>query len=91
MIDEEYTEKEVKVYRIGVEDNAGRVYWMEAIGVESIMDSAKLQDEEGIRRDFPKIREGALRRPVGAAGLLISMTERQLHPSGGVERGKLCL
>ena len=55
VIDEEYTEKEVKVYRIGVEDNAGRVYWMEAIGVESIMDSAKLQDEEGIRRDFPEI------------------------------------
>ena len=91
VIDKEYTEKEVKVYRIGVEDNAGRVYWMEAIGVESIMDSAKLQDEEGIRRDFPEIREGALRRPVGAAGLLISMMERQLHSSRGVERGKICL
>ena len=53
VIDEDFTEKEVKVYRIGVEDNAGRVNWMETIGVESIMDSAKLQDEEGIRRDFP--------------------------------------
>ena len=38
VIDEEYTEKEVKVYRIGAEDNVGRVQWMEAIGVESIMD-----------------------------------------------------
>ena len=64
---------------------------METVGVESIMDSAKLQDKEGIRRDFPEIREGALRRPIRAAGLLISITERQLHSSGGVEKGKLRL
>ena len=91
VIDEDYTEKEVKVYRIGVEDNAGRVHWMETIGVESIRDLAKLQNEEGIRRDFPGIPEGALRHPIGAAGQLISIMERQLHSSGGVEKGKLRL
>ena len=64
---------------------------MEKIGVESIMDLTKLQDKEGIKRDFPGIREGALRRLVGAAGILISIMERQLHSSGGVEKGKLRL
>ena len=54
-VDKDYTEKEVKVYRIGVEDNTGRVNWMETVGVESIMDSAKLQNEEVIRRDFSGI------------------------------------
>ena len=55
VIDKEYTEKEVKVYRIGVEDNTGRFYWMESIGVESITDWAKQMDKKGIRRDCPKI------------------------------------
>ena len=32
-----------------------------------------------------------MRLPVGAAGLLISMTERQLHSQGGIEKGKLRL
>ena len=75
--DKEYTENKVNVYWIDVEKHAGRVHWMEAIGGESIMDSVKLQDKEGIKRDFPGIRERALRRPLGAAGLLISITERQ--------------
>ena len=44
-----------------------------------------------MRRDFPEILEEAIRRPVGAAGLLISMTERQLHSKGGREVGKLRL
>ena len=57
----------------------------------SIIDSVPLQDEAAVRRDFPGIREGAVRRSVGAAGLLISMTERQLHSQGGVEKGKLRL
>ena len=33
VVDEDYTEKEVKVYRVGVEDNTGKVHWMEAVGV----------------------------------------------------------
>ena len=32
-----------------------------------------------------------MRRPVGAAGLLISMTERHLHSQGGIEKGKIRL
>ena len=32
-----------------------------------------------------------MRRPIGAAGLLISMTERQLYSRGGLQRGKLCV
>ena len=91
VVDKDYTEKEVKVYRVGVEDNTGKVHWMEAVGVGSITDSVPLYDEAAVRREFPGIREGAVRRPVGAAGLLISMTERQLHSQGGIEKGKLRL
>ena len=74
-----------------MEDNTGKVHWMEAVGVGSITDSVPLHDEAAVRREFPGIREGAVRRPVGAAGLLISMTERQLHSQGGIEKGKLRL
>ena len=31
-VDEEYTEREVKVYRLGVEDAKKQVHWMEAVG-----------------------------------------------------------
>ena len=27
VVDKDYTEKEVKVYRVGVEDNTGKVHW----------------------------------------------------------------
>ena len=50
-----------------------------------------LQNENKIRRDFPETMEGAVRRPAGAAGLLILMMERQLHVQGGIEKGKLRL
>ena len=90
-VNEEYTEREVKVYSLGVEDAKKRIHWMEAVGVGSITESVPLQDEAAIRRDFPEIMEGAVKRPAGAAGLLISMTERQLHSQGGIEKGKLRL
>ena len=35
--------------------------------------------------------EGAVKRPAGAAGILILMTERQLHAQGGTKKGKLRL
>ena len=50
-----------------------------------------LQNENEIRRDFPEIIEGAVRRSAGAAGLLILMMERQLHVQGWIEKGKLRL
>ena len=76
VVDKDYTEKEVNIYRVGVENNSDKVNWMEAVGVGSITDSEPLYDEAAARRAFPGIREGAVRQPVGAAGLLISMTER---------------
>ena len=78
-VNEEYTEREVKVYRLGVEDAKKQVHWMEAVGVGNITEAVPLQNEDKIRRDFPEIVEGAVKRPAGAAGLLISMMERQLH------------
>ena len=39
----------------------------------------------------PRIREGGVKIPDGAAELLISMTERQLHSQVGIEKGKLRL
>ena len=74
-VDKEYAEREVKVYRIAVEDTKKQIHWMEAVGVGSITELVPLQNEGEIRRDFPEIREGAVKRPAGAAGLLISMTE----------------
>ena len=79
------------MYRIGVEDKKMKVHWMEAVGVGRITDSVPLYDEAAVRQDFPGILEGAVQGPVGAAGLLISMTERQLHSQGGIEKGKLRL
>ena len=90
-VDKDYTEKEVKVYQIGVEDAKRRIHWMEAEGVRSITESVPLHDEASIRQDFSEILEGPVKRPAGAAGLLISMTERQLHSQGGIEKGKLRL
>ena len=90
-VNEEYTEREVKVYRLGVENAKKLVNWIEAVGVGSITESVQLQDKAKIRRDFPEFMEGAVKRPAGAAGLLIWMTERQLHSQGGVEKGKLRL
>ena len=49
VIDEDYTEKEVKVYRVGVEENTSKVHWMETVGVGSITDSVPLQDKEVVR------------------------------------------
>ena len=62
VVDEDYTEKEVKVYRVGVEGNTGKVLWMQAVGVGSSTNSVPLQDEAAVRQAFPGIREGALRR-----------------------------
>ena len=90
-LNEEYTERDVKVYRLGVEDAKKRIHWMEAVWVGSITESVPLQDKAAIMRDLTEIMEGPIKRPAGAAGLLILMTERQLHTHGGIEKGKLRL
>ena len=79
------------MYRLGVEDVKKQIHWIEAVGVGSITESILLQNEDEIRRDFPDIREEAVKRPAAAAGLLIPMTKRQPHSQGGIEKGKLCL
>ena len=38
-VSEEYTEREVKVYWLGVEDEEKQIHWMEDIGVGSITES----------------------------------------------------
>ena len=85
------TPPQVKAYRLGVKDAKKQVHWIEVVGVGSITESVPLQDKDEIRRDFPEIVEGAVKRPAEAAGLLILMTERQLHAQGGIEKGKLRL
>ena len=81
----------MKVYLLGVEDAKRQTHWMEAVGLEIINESVPLHDEATIRKNFPEILEGAVKKPAGAAGLLISMMERQLHSHGGIERGTLRL
>ena len=91
IVNEEDTEREVKVYQLGVENAKKQIHLMEKVGVGRISESAPLQDEDEIRWDFPDSREGAVKRPAGAIGLFISMTERQLHSQGGIKKGKLRL
>ena len=90
-VDKEYIVKEVKVYRLGVEDEKKQIQWVEAVGVRSITESVPLQNKDEIKQDFPEIREGTVKRPAIAAGLLISMTEQQLHSQVGIEKDKLRL
>ena len=90
-VNEDYSKQEVKVYRLGVEDAKRQIHWMEAVGVECLTKSVPLHDEETLMKYFPEILEEAMKRPAGAAGLLISMTERQLYSHGGIEKGKLRL
>ena len=79
----QYREKEVLGFRLGVEDRFNVINWMEAEGVDSITDAAPLQDEAGIQKAYPEIKEEAQNRPVGPERLLISMTKRRLHVEGG--------
>ena len=67
VVDEDFAEKEVQVHRIGVEDKNGEAHWMEAVGVDSLTELTPLSDEAAVRRAFPEIREGAVKRPGGAA------------------------
>ena len=64
-IDEEYTEREVKVYLLLVEDTKRRIHWMEAVGIGSITELVPLHAKAAIRRDFPEILEGAVKRSAG--------------------------
>ena len=68
VVDEQYREKEVLVFRLGVEDRFKAIQWMEAVGVDSITDAAPLQGEAAIRKSYPEIKEEALNRPIGPAG-----------------------
>ena len=77
--------------RLRVEDAKRQIHWMEAVGVECITELVPLHDEETIRKNFPEIVEETVKKPAEAAGLLISMAERQLHSHGGIEKGKLRL
>ena len=65
-VNEDYSEREVKVYRLRVEDAKRQIYGMEAVGVKSITESLPLHDEATIRKNFPEILEGAVKRPAGA-------------------------
>ena len=60
-------------------------------GVNSLTESNPLRDEAAVRRAFPEIRKGAVKRPEGEAGLLISITESHLHSQGGRRKGRLRL
>jgi hypothetical protein len=91
VVDAEYREKQVLMYRLGVEDNLGNLHWLEAVGVESITEASPLLHTTEVRNAFPEAPEEALQRPVGPAGLLLSMTERHLHSVGGRAVGRLRL
>ena len=41
-INKEYAKREVKVYRIAVEDTKKQIHWMEAVGVGSITELVPL-------------------------------------------------
>ena len=43
-VNKDYSEREVKVYCLGVEDAKRQIHWMEAVGMESITESVRLHD-----------------------------------------------
>ena len=64
---------------------------MEALGVGSVTPSKELANVEENKRSFLRIPEQAIRRPVGEAAILLSMSERHLHGSGREAVGRLRL
>ena len=60
-VNKDFSEREVKVYRLEVKDAKRQIHWMEAAGVESITESVPLHDEATIRKNFPEILEGAVK------------------------------
>ena len=91
VVDSEYQAKEVNIYQLGVEDNEGKVHWMEAVGVATITDATPIVEAELIKKAFPEVKKDAILRPVGPVDLLLSMTERNLHSQGGRAVGKMRL
>ena len=79
------------VYQLGLRDRFEKVHWMEALGVKSVTASKELTNLEEIKRSFPRVPDQAINRPVGEAGILLSMSERHLHGSGGEAVGRLRL
>ena len=43
-VNKDYSEREVKLYCLGVEDAKRQIHWMEAVGMESITESVRLYD-----------------------------------------------
>ena len=54
-VNEDYSKRDVKVYRLGVEDAKRQIHWMEAVGVKCITESVPLHDEDTKRKNIPKI------------------------------------
>jgi hypothetical protein len=91
VVDSEYRAKETEVFQIEVRSRDGGLHAMECIGVEDITEAHEVGDKAELRRVFPEATEEALERPVGMAGVLLSMTEKHLHAGGGRRVGRLAL
>ena len=89
VVDDEFRQRPVMIYRMAVVDRGGTQHVMEAVGVDTITESQPIPDPEAVRAAFPGVPEEVLSRPVGRVGLLLGMTERHLHAEGGKSVGKL--
>jgi hypothetical protein len=78
VINEEYREREMDTYKLGIRDRHGVTHNIEAIGVDSITNVRPLANPEAARQAFPDAPEEVFNRPVGPADILLSMTERHL-------------
>ena len=91
VVDEDFSERRANVYQLGLRDKFGGVHWMEALGVNSIPAIRELANLEEVKQAFPRIPDQAVYQQVGEAEILLSMSERHLHSSGGEAVGRLRL
>ena len=91
VVDSQYRKRKTLAYTIAIIDRQEEKHWIYALGVDVITDANPPPSLREARRIFPQAPAEVFKRPVGPVRILISMTERHLHSSGGEEIGSLRL
>ena len=91
VIDYQYRAKEADLFQLGVADRYRGHHWMECIAVDNITEAPPLANQDAARLAFHHAPEEVFHRPEGPVGILLSMSERNLHAMGGETKGKLPL
>ena len=91
VVDSQYRKRRTLAYNVAIIDRMKKKHWIYALGVDVITDANPPSSLKEARRLFPNAPAEVFRRPMGPVRVLISMTERHLHSSGGQEIASLRL